>query len=83
LLPQLNALCIAWVTSFSSSQDDDSDDNDENDDASLLQGLDELRATRREVVNKLREQTALKQTLMELNDQNLHNKIEINKLKVR
>lgn len=65
-------------------QDDNEDDDDDanDDDASLLQGLDELRATRREVVNKLREQTALKQTLMELDDQNLQNKIEINKLKV-
>jgi hypothetical protein len=60
-------------------QDDDSDD----DDASLLNGLAELRTTRQAVVGKLREQTALKQTLMELDDQNARNRVEISKLKVR
>jgi hypothetical protein len=60
-------------------QDDDSDD----DDASLLKGLAELRTTRQAVVGKLREQTALKQTLMELDDQNARNRVEISKLKVR
>ena len=41
-----------------------------------------LSQTRKEVVANLREQTAIKQSLMEIDDQNVKNKIEISKLQV-
>jgi kinesin family protein 18/19 len=49
---------------------------------SILDRMENLAQTRRAVVENLREQTAIKQSLMELDDQNTRNRIEISKLQV-
>ena len=48
----------------------------------MLGRMEDLAQTRRAVVENLREQTAIKQSLMELDDQNTRNRIEISKLQV-
>jgi len=74
----------ALASTIPSDVDSDVDSGDENGAAGggVLAGLDVLKATTREVVGHLRDQTALKQSLMELDDQNVRNRIEISKIAV-
>ena len=48
----------------------------------MLDAMEALHHTRKQVVAKLREQTAIKQSMMEIDDQNIRNRIEISKLQM-
>ena len=61
---------------------DDGSSTFEDPEDSMLGRMEDLAQTRRAVVENLREQTAIKQSLMELDDQNTRNRIEISKLQV-
>ncbi len=65
------------VKGLSKAEDEDEEEEE------IIRAVDMLAQTRRAVVAHLREQTALKQSLLELNDQNTRNRIEISKLRVR
>mmetsp|Transcript_32712 Transcript_32712/g.86435 ORF Transcript_32712/g.86435 Transcript_32712/m.86435 type:complete len:467 (-) Transcript_32712:134-1534(-) len=58
------------------------EEDDDEEDLALNGAMEMLSQTRKEVVSNLREQTAIKQSLMEIDDQNVKNKIEISKLQM-